>query len=289
LPIGTVVGAGGVPVGAGTPGTGVPAANQVRALNQIVRYGSVTTSVGVTHAATPTVQLGAQAGYSEAGAVRAADKLKYPVVRGPQAGASVRYRLDPVDNVTSSVAVQYAEASNGGNSTWLGTASEGWAHRLNPHASTQLTVGVGGTRSPLGNGFVSYSVYPAAQAGIIDSMWLARGSLALSFSVSIAPVLDPVAAAVDPRLTIGAGVGWNRDRFTTSLTVGTSLSVADQTNAGALSAVGAAFGVGYRLAKAVGIDGGVRAAYQRFQGQTVVPLSYAVFVGLSFGAATTLR
>ena len=113
---------------------------------------------------------------------------------------------------------------------------------------------------------------------------MARGILTLDGEASIAPVIDPVTSVVDPRLTLLAGVGWRRDAFSLTLMGNAILSVAGAGNQGAQDFVGGSLRAAYQFGDAIGIDTGFRGVWEVFQGQTVLPPTYAVFVGLTFGA-----
>ena len=282
LAIGTVLG-GPTSTNGATGGTVNPTRNPVTLSNKVVRFESLATSVGVTHTASRNLVYGGDTGYALSGAVRPADQAQYPLVQGPRWSAFTRYGWGHHDNVTSTLALQYAVVSMG-RSVWLGALTEDWAHRFNVHTSTILGVGASGTRSPvLNNGtVVAYGIYPTVNASIFESTILERGKLSLGFTVSAAPALDLTTLAVDPRVSLSATTGWTRRRFFSMLGVGSALSVRGSNNTGALDSVTGSTSFGYMLGRAVSIDTGLRAAWQSYGGTTVIPMTYAGFVGMNF-------
>jgi hypothetical protein len=288
-------GGSGTAMGPTAPQAGTEAANQVRALNQVVRYVSSTTSVAVQHGVTANLTVSANADYTVAGAVDAEDQQQSPLIKGPRFGTAARYLVDRLDGLSSSASLQYAEASvsaraPGGNSAYILLITEGWDHKFSAHTAMLVGAGVGGTRSPLGGGYVAYSIYPTFNASITNSsLTLARGGLAFSFGVSAAPVVDLVTGAVDPRLGFGAGVGWGLGKFSLSASGSSAVSLDGATDNGAFQSVGGAAGAGYRFGRSLSMDGGIRAAWQSFAGQAVIPLTYVAYLGVSVGLQRPLN
>ena len=274
----------GSPTATPTPGSGVTptAGSQVRASNRSILFATSTTTASLEQRTSSAVTVRTEVAYLVAGALRTEDQRDYPIVSGPRGLVSAKYHLSRSNDFTAALTGQYASSSLG-NSVWISTVTGTWAHKLDPNTATLLGVGVSGTRTPLTLGFVAYSIYPVATASISNLSKLARGTLGLSFGASTSPVVDLVTAVADPRVGLNAVASWQRDRFSANLTANSALSTASSGTQGALTAAGAAAGLGYRLGAAVSTDGGVRVAYQAFQGQTVIPLSYAVFVGVTFG------
>jgi len=288
ITIGTVIGPGGAPVNSGPPGTTVGGSNQLRAVNKVVDFSAASTRAGVIHELTPVTRLGFEVGYTIAGGLTEEDKTYYPEVRGSRAGALVAHRLNPRDEVSSTAVLQYSSNALGASS-WLALIGEGLAHRFSPRTSGNAGVGVAYSRLPLGNGFTSNSIYPTFSLGIGTVTYVSRGTLSLNAAAGSAPALDPITQIVDPRVTLAAGAGFQKQRYFAAASVSSALSVAGQNEPGALKAVGASLGVGYQFVPALSADAGVRAAYQSYQGTNVIPLTYGVFVGVTFGATSTLK
>jgi len=285
LPIGTVVDpATGLPPTSGSSGAG--GANRAPAnlltRDQVVKYATTTTFFGITNRVSAAVNVFGQAAYSVSGSIGAEKSALYPTVGGPTLSAGLSYRLSGTDALSSTGTLQYLVSSNG-PSPWLLSLSEGWVHRLSARTVALLGVGVSGTRKPDPSGLTEYSIYPTFNAGIAHSRRLEGGVLSAGMNVVSTPVLDLVTGVVDPRITLGANVGWARSKFSTNAGAFSVISTAGANSAGSFSSFGGSIGVGYQLTPAVSVDGGLRAAYQQYQGVATVPLSYAFFLGLSFG------
>ena len=258
-----------------TPGVALPYANRA------IHYGSSTTSAAIRSETSPTTTLRGELSYLIAGATQPEDAVLYPLVRGPLATGSAQFRISRNDAVTSTLSMQYVSSSLG-TSAWIANYAQSWMHRLNHQTATQLGVGISGTRSPAANGFIAYSIYPTFTAGIIHTSIVERGKLTSSLTASSAPAIDLITTAVDPRLGTLAQVGWARDRFSASLSADATISLAAKSELGALSLIGAGAGVTYRLSTGVSLDGGARVAYQKYQGQVVIPFSQTIYLAVNF-------
>ena len=264
--------------------TMIPGAAQIRARNGIITFATSSTTLSMTQQLSPVLKLNGELGYLITGSVGKNASADFPVVKGPRALAAASYSVTPRDAVTSSWSFQYAGSSTGVDS-WVTVASEGWAHAFDLHTNGRVSGGLSMTRTSQPDGLIAYSIYPTFSSAISHATPLDRGTLSYGFSAGAAPVLDPVRALVDPRVNLLASLGWGRDRFSTSLSAGSLLSLDKQNTAGALSSASGALTLSYRLADALSVDGGVRTAWQRFEGQTTVPLSWAAFVGLTYGVS----
>jgi hypothetical protein len=283
-PGGTTGGTPGANMGTGTmngtpstttPGVALPYANRA------IHYGSSTTSAAIRSETSPSTTLRGELSYLIAGATQPEDAVLYPLVKGPLATGSAQFRISRRDAVASTLSMQYVSSSIG-TSAWITNYAQSWIHRLDHHTATQLGVGVSGTRSPAANGFIAYSIYPTFTAGIIHTSIVERGKLTTSVTVSSAPAIDLITTAVDPRLGTLAQVGWARDRFSASLSADATISLAAKSELGALSLIGAGAGVAYRLSTGVSLDSGARVAYQKYQGQVVIPFSQTIYLAVNF-------
>jgi len=289
--------AGGTTGTTGTPGTtgtgttampGASAANQIAASDQVIEYVSSSTDLVLTHVYSTVLSVQGGIGYSVAGSVGSEASAAYPVIKGPRAQVSASYRLDARDDVATSVGTQYAAASTG-NDAWFAVASESWGHALDPHTNTRVGAGLSIARNSQPDGLVSYSVYPNFAAGLSYSARLARGTLSLGSGIAAAPYIDPVRALVDPRVSVGGSAGWGTGQFSSSLSGGTALSLTQSGSAGALNSASFSLGAAYRFGAALALDGGLRGFWQSFEGQTTVPVSYAVFLGVTVGLQAPLN
>jgi hypothetical protein len=278
--------------GAPTDPTTPPITPQEPAVvDRTVRYLTWTTTAGVAHRLTREVSLGATMGYSTAGSYGDGEDDTYTRISGWSVGASAshHYLLSRADSFVTTVSAQRTWSDNDNNVTGL-AANEGWIHRYSKRTSSDVGAGLSLTRFAQFDGLVAISVFPTFSAGINHNASAARGGLDLNLRAFSAPVLDTVRATVDPRVGVGASVGWSRDRFSTNLSSSAALSIADGDNeAGAIDSASGSFSMSYNVMDYVAVDSGVRANVQQFRDITVVPPTWAVFAGVSFGYAFTLK
>ncbi|HYQ03497.1 MAG TPA: hypothetical protein VER96_32705 [Polyangiaceae bacterium] len=266
-------------IGTPAPPTGV-GSTQIRAANRAVHFGSSITAAALQYEPTARVTHRAELAYLISGAVRESDRADYPVIRGPRATLSTIYRASRRDDLTTAMTLQYA-ATTSGNQTWVLTAGETWRRKLDRNTNSILGLGVSGTRSPAVNNFIAYSIYPTFSAGITHLSSLGPGKFAETLLISSAPAIDLVTSAVDPRITVAGLGGWFYEGFSAVVSVDSAISLHSQSELGALSTIGGGAGVAYQLGEAASVDSGIRLAYQKYQGQEVIPWSYAAFLGLN--------
>jgi len=282
----------GTPPATGNPGTGTttgsPVANQtanrIRAINQTVTFATSVTALDVTQTISPVFWVSGGIGYFVGGSFGSRSTDAYPIVRGPRAQASASYQFSPRDGTSSQLTAQYASIETGNNS-WIYTANESWSHLFDKKTSSRLGVGVSASRTSQPDGLIAWSIYPTFISSINYATAVDRSQLTLSLSASSAPALDPVRATVDPRLNLGASAGWTLKRFYTGLAANSALSLTQQqgngTSNGGLSSVAGSFTMSYQLADPVSLDSGLRAFWQKYYGDNVVPLTWAAFVGFT--------
>lgn len=282
--------AGGSTGGSMTPtgvGTGVQAPSQLHVLPQAIRFEAFTTSVGVTHRPSPAIALATVAGYSLAGGADAAARVDYPLIVGPFFSVSASDRLTHADQVATTVSAQYAGAP--GSRTWLTLAGEKYEHAFGPRTAGRVGAGISITRNSQSDGLIGYSVYPTFDLAIGHSLDLAEGILTIGLTAFSSPALDPVRALVDPRLGGGANANWSRERFSLNASATTALSLLSQDSGGAFSSAYGVLAAAYRLGAGFSIECGLRSAWQSFEGQTVLPLTYAAFAAVAYGAQVPLN
>jgi len=265
------------------------ATNQLKYNDQVIRYGTSTTTVALAHTVSRTVAVGANASYS-IGSGLGDSKDEYPLITGARVGAFASHSLvvSRRDDFTSSIAAQYSVSSLG-NRAWSAFANEGWAHKLDGRTSTRLSGGLAATRFSQNDGLIGYSIYPTFSAGINYTGRFEGGRLSLGATVGAAPYLDTLRATVDPRLGAGLGAGWSRKRFYTGLGAGAAISLSNDNKQGAVNSVGASIGAGYQLADSVSLDGGASTGWQTFEGTTIIPKSWSGFIGITFGTSVPLN
>ncbi len=198
---------GATPGGAGTAGTGVMtpaggtlAANQVRALNQVVTFITSATTLSVANVVSAVLTVTGDLGYIETGSIGPSrDAVDYPLTSGPRAQVSARYRVGPHDDLTSTVSTQFASASTGDRS-WYLVASEEPRAAFDRQTKSSVSTGLSISRNALADGLISYSIFPTFNAGISNASRLWRGTFTLQTTVTAAPVIDPVRAVVESQL-----------------------------------------------------------------------------------------
>lgn len=269
---------------------------QTRISDVPTRYGTWSTTLGAGHRPTRDATLAAAVTYTMAGGLDQQAQEDYPLTRGWVAALSGAYelKLSARDALASSVSLQQAwssqdaEQASGTEVTSL-VAAETWTHRYNARTSSQLGAGISISRTPLYEVYTAWSIYPTFAAAVLHERRLAKGVLTLSLNAFSAPQLDPLRATVDPRIGAAGVVGWTRDRFFSSITGSMALSIADaDNNPGAFDQRQASLVAGYRLTDWALVDAGGRLTELGYQGTTTIPLTYAVFVGLTLGYVVPL-
>jgi hypothetical protein len=281
----------------GTPTTGTPAANgsaplntsaattRPDVLNKRVQYYMSSSVLGLTHQLSRSLQLSAQVGNTVASGRGAESRVFYPPLRGWTAGGagSYAYVLRAQDTLNSNLSLTKAWSSNDNEVATL-YASEGLTHVFDKHTGGSFAAGLNITRFSQGDGLRGISVFPVFNLGLVHQERLGRGVLSFGASAFAAPALDPLRALIDPRVGFGGNIGYSRKKLTLSSTGTTAFSVAPAGNdAGAVNTSSADVRAAYQLATLTQVDAGARLMHQTYQGANVIPFSWAVFVGLSFG------
>jgi hypothetical protein len=279
----------GAQPGAG-PTMGGPGTNALPALalDTPITYGSSTTALTVTELLSARLQLSGGINYMVSGALSDVPGDAYPAVRGPGAQLATTYQPAPDDTFTTVAFSQLAYTSNG-NRAWLLTGNEIWAHRLSRRTNGTLGAGLSLTRNSQPNHYIFYSVYPNFVLGINHKNRINRNQITIGAGASSAPFIDPVRGLVDPRVGTYAFAALTKDKFTTSLNGSTGLQLTAGPTSGALNSVAGTLNFGYRFGDGVSVDSGVRSAWQAYAGTATVPISFAVYVGITLALVQTLH
>ncbi len=253
----------------------------------VTRYQSFVTSLSLTHQLDRATTLNADATYSLSGGVGAAARTSYPLVASEGLSLSANNQLGRYWQVSSLLSLQHAfsprlPAVPYTTDSVLAAASETLSHRFGVRAGGQFGAGLAMTRREQSNGLTAYSVFPTFTLSAGTGVTLERGVFTVQGGIGATPVLDPLTATVDPRLTLTSGFGWSRDRFSASANLSAALSLGAEEDRGRINSTNAALTAAYQVADALGVDGGVRAAWQTFEGRTVLPPSWALFAGATF-------
>lgn len=290
---------GGLPPGTTGTGTQAPLRNvsQLPATNRVVEFVSLVSTVGVSQLVSSVLTVNGTLYYLYSSSLGDTADI-YPPVQGPGATAAATYRVSPLDGLISTLTFQYTLATipkgqigagTVGNYSTLLVLNETWAHRLDPRTTTTVGAGLSNSRNSLADGTVFYSIFPTFNAGITHVTPFARSAATFGGNAYAAPVVDPLLATVNPRFTLSAFAGWNEKRFSTVLNVASAVSIGSYANQGAFNSITGSLTANYQLADAVALNTGVRSSWQSFEGITTVPLGYAVFAGVSFGAVFPLN
>lgn len=282
---------GGSPTSPTTPTTPTTPTNvATQATDRKIRYYTWTTALTATHKVSREVQVTGSAGTTTA---RGLDDQSRVVIGDLQAyfvtvGSGYTYLLSKRDSFVSNVTLYETWSTNDYQAT-TGTASETWIHQFNRRTMAALGAGVNVTRFSQSNGLAGISIFPTFQSMLGHKEQLGRGTLSLLATAYSTPVMDPLRATVDPRVGVTGSVGYTRDKLTLLATANTAVSVApNDKKASSVNGSQAEGRAVYQLGKLTAVDAGARVARQTYGGQTVVPLSWAVFVGLTVGANVPL-
>lgn len=262
-----------------------PPSGELRIVDRVVRYYRSTTTLSLTHEPVRNVSLGAEVGYTRAGGLNEAAELYYPVLSGWFVGGNVAYRysLDSRNAFVSNASLVKTWSSNENQAATL-NATETLEHIFDRRTQGSIGAGLNITRFSQPDGLRGFSVFPTFQASLSHQISLFRGLLSTGIYTYASPALDPLRALVDPRLGGGGYVSYTRRRFSMSLNGGAQLSLAPvDHDAGSIDSAQADARVAYRIAELVEVDAGGRYARQAVQGVTVLPPSWAAFVGLNAG------
>jgi hypothetical protein len=276
----------------GMPTSGTPTtttgATRPDITNRKVRYLTLTNSLGMAHALTRRVGVGLQAGTTMArglGGDSTYTPLRSWFVGG---GATYAYRFDRPNAFNSSLTLLKTWSSIGNEVATL-AVGETWAHQFNKRSSSSLGAGLNVTRFSQTDGLRGFSVFPTFNAGVVHQTFVAHDTLYMAANTFAAPVLDPLRALVDPRVGVSAQLGYTHKKLFVGSSASAALSVAPTDNdKGAVNAANADLRASYQLGKLTQLDTGARVSYQTYQvataqRDTVVPLNWAAFVGVSFG------
>ena len=286
---------GGRPPAQGTPpapndqGGAAPGAEQnaapFRSNGETVSYGSLHTSLTLGHEVSRQITFSVSGGYGLGGGTDLESRIAYPIVQGPDLGASVTYRPDVRNTLTTTLSSQmlFTDTSD----TFGLFAGEDWTHNFSARTHSSVGAGLAYTRTPKEFGAVLHAVYPAGRASINHSTRLAQGTLGFGLTLATAPSFDITTGIVDPRVSFGANVNWSRKRFSVNANADSTFSISNQ-EAGSFDSVGMNLGVSYDIGAGFSTDAGLRSVWQNYEGNNTIPLSHILYVGLAWGGAVPL-
>jgi hypothetical protein len=284
----------GATTGSGTTGTNQPTQptqptqpNRPVRSDEAVPFGELRTAAFVDQVVSKAVSFRLQGGYSVSGGTSHDAQHLYPLARGPDGAASVRYVVDTRNSFATTLTGQLL-FSEVGTDSFVANATEDYTHLFTRRTTGTLGVGVSFTRSEPVCNLVLVSIYPTGRAGLSHTDRLARGTLTFSLTLSSSPVLDLTTGAVDPRVAGALTTSWGRDRFTSSASVSTTLSL-DRGSLQAFNSVYSQFSIRYDVGAGFATDAGARAVWQTYGGDTSITPSIVLFVGLNWGLVKPLN
>lgn len=274
------------------PGAGDPEAPEAdttapqRAVDTMVRYGTLTTTLGMNHEASARTTYEASVSHHASMGLDRESRREFPLAFGESGFAGVSHQLTRRDRL--SLQLNVAHATGAGDSfAWNAEGRGQWDHTLTRRTSTYLGAGVNTSYTLSQEGLGQISIFPTADAGIQHATTLARGVLGLSFSASTRPRLDFLRATVDPQLGASTAAAWARDRTTLSLAASTGISLRDDEDS--FNSATGNFTVFYTLDAGFMAEAGARAAWQTLGDRTLVPPVWALFIALSWSGEITLH
>ncbi|HEX7602017.1 MAG TPA: hypothetical protein VF316_10445, partial [Polyangiaceae bacterium] len=222
------------------------------------------------------------AAFELAGGATTAAQAFLPRFYGPHANVAADWRFAHVDHIGVVADATYQIFSLG-NDIGLGTAELRYRHDLAPHSSFTLSAGpAAATIRTRANDTQVTHPYVTASAGVSYRRGFLGTQLTVDAIARFTPVVDRIAAVVDPRVSVAVDTTWATHRLVLLLGVSgvqsTSLDVASP----AITFVGANATVRVPVATTVDLEAGSRAALQRFAG--AVFASYGFFFAVDLHA-----
>jgi hypothetical protein len=257
-----------------------------RAFDRVVRFGSLTTTVRLEQFVSSTTSVGGELSHTVSSGLDDSTRADYPLVMSESGLVFATHRLTRRDDVDASFVVQHARAPDD-TVGWVSLLSATYHHRFAPLTNGHVGAGVASTLTQLPSDIDIVSIYPTFDTGITHATRVGRGMLSMHAEAASGPVLDLTTALVDPRVGIGAGVGWTLEALSMYANGTSALSL--NGDADAFNNITGTAGIAYALGAGFSVDTGVRAAWQTLGGTTLVPPSWAVFIGISWGAGIPLH
>lgn len=205
-----------------------------------------------------------------------------PMIYGPRANVGADWRFAHLDHLGLVADASYQIFSIG-NDIGLGTAELRYRHDLAAHSSFTLTAGPAAAtiRTRATDTQVTHP-YVTASAGVSYRRGFLGTRLAVDAVARFAPVVDRIAATVDPRVSVALETTWTTHRLVLLLGASAIQSTTVQVASPAITFVGGNATVRIPVARTVDLEAGTRAALQRFAG--AVFASYGFFFAVNLHA-----
>jgi len=257
-----------------------------RAYDGVVRFGTLTTTLGMNHDASARTRYDASVSHHASMGLDRVSRREYPLAFGESGQAGVSFQHSRRDRLSAQLNVAHATGA-GDSFAWNAEARGAWDHMLTRRTTTKLGAGINTSYTLSDEGLGQISIFPTFDAEIQHSRTFARGVLGLSLAVNTRPRLDYLRATVDPQMGASTAAVWARDRTTVSLAASSGISLRDDEDS--FNAANGTFQVFYALDAGFTADAGARAAWQTLGGDTLIPPAWALFVALSWSGEITLH
>lgn len=242
---------------------------------QSVAYASSRTAFSAYQSPTPRWLVTEYAAFEASGGTTETSRNFVPFQYGPHLGLTLDRRVTRTDRLGGSVDAAYARFSTGAD-VGIANGLVRWAHDL--ARATTITVGAG----PSGAAFrvqpegYRTRLYPAAEVDFAHHRGFLGHPLDVDAVLRVGPVIDRIAATVDPRFT--AGLAANYTTRPVSVRLGVSFAQSLLPSSAQVTAFSTEAIVRVPLTRAVALEGGTRIALQSFQGTFFG--TYGVFLAL---------
>ncbi|HYP90956.1 MAG TPA: hypothetical protein VEQ59_22475 [Polyangiaceae bacterium] len=254
-------------------------------IDQKVRFYVVTNTLAVTHLLSKNVRFTVTGSSSIASGMDEASRAFYPTLRGWSLGANTGYvyATSKRDSFNSNASFLKTWSSNDNEAATL-NLTESWLHQFGPRTTGSIGAGFNVTRFSQPDNLAGFSVFPTFSASASHRVPLGRGGLSFSLAAYSSPALDPLRALVDPRVGLSGNIAYTRRKLTLSTSGGVSFSYAPEgSHASAVNSVQGEARASYAVASVASLDTGARIARQTYGDATVIPTSWAAFVGITLG------
>ena len=202
------------------------------------------------------------AAFDVAGGATTESQRFLPLVYGPRANAAFEYRFAPIDHIGVVVDGVFQRFSSGSDIA-VGTAELRYRHDMARHSSFTLGAGpsAAAIRTRATDTLVTHP-YMTADIGLSHRRGFLGARLAVDAVVRFAPVVDRIAALVDPRISAAVNAVWTSDKLTLLLGVSGAQSIFEPSSRGAITFVAGNATVRVPVASTVDLEAGSRAAAQ---------------------------
>ena len=284
--------AGGAQPNAGGAGTAQPggapgqAASPALAVagDRTIRFGSLTTTVGLEHALGHTWIIGGLAGYTVFGELDSYVPVTIPRSRTILGNVWISHAFSPRDQwVLTNTGKQIATEPSA--EALVITTNIAWNHRLSLRSSTSVFVNESYIDSTDVTGRHANGVVPGAGASLMwtEAIRPPGTRLATTITAMVAPLIDYQTGGVNNMASGLVATRWMRKRLAFEVLGNASYSLSNYGPVNLLSIYGLSEAVIYQLDRRhFTVSAGSRQALQRFANGQQVPMFWVAFIGLTY-------